>query len=98
MGTGGARVCRWSKVSMGEEEPTKGQQAHFNVLDGTRAVCRFPKNRFGLCDMAGNVWEWCFDRYERLYYERSPKRIQAARMRGCTACCVGGRGRMRRSI
>ena len=60
------------KFPWGNEEPTKGQQAHFDVLDGARPVCRFPKNTFGLCDMAGNVWEWCVDRYDRLYYERSP--------------------------
>ena len=67
-------LAEGAKFPWGEEEPAKGQQAHFNVLGGTRAVCRFPKNTFGLCDMAGNVWEWCFDRYERLYYERSPEK------------------------
>jgi len=39
----------------------------------TSPVGSFPTNGYGLCDMAGNVWEWCWDGIDSAdsYYSRS---------------------------
>lgn len=56
----------------GDDKPDR-QRALFNTPLGPGPGGSHPTNPFGLYDMAGSVSEWCSDRFERTYYERSPK-------------------------
>ncbi|NIO70675.1 MAG: SUMF1/EgtB/PvdO family nonheme iron enzyme [Anaerolineae bacterium] len=65
--------AEWEKAARGPEgflfpwgndwDPTQANVKE-SGLRGTAAVGSYPPNGYGLCDMAGNVWEWVDSPYE----------------------------------
>jgi formylglycine-generating enzyme required for sulfatase activity len=75
------------------DNPSKlGEYAWFDKNAGGRPqpVGRKLPNPWGLCDICGNVWEWCNDCYKVDYYQAAPRQDPTGPDSGETKVVRGG--------
>jgi formylglycine-generating enzyme required for sulfatase activity len=69
-----ARGTNHRKYPWGNREPDRNLANFNSIIDRYTPVGSYPEGAspYGVLDMAGNVWDWCWDWYNPKYYKKSP--------------------------
>ncbi|MEZ4865409.1 MAG: SUMF1/EgtB/PvdO family nonheme iron enzyme [Caldilineaceae bacterium] len=91
--------AQWEKACRGPDnsiypwsnEPPTAERLNFNNnVRGTKEVSSYTAGTYGLYDMAGNVWEWTADWYNKEYYQSSLDRNPMGPEEGILRTLRGG--------
>lgn len=87
-----ARGTDGREYPWGDQQPSSRYCSFDEQVGHTSDVGSYPAgvSPYGCHDMAGNVWEWCADRYGEDYYRKSPDRNPTGPSSGGSRVLRGG--------
>jgi formylglycine-generating enzyme required for sulfatase activity len=88
-----ANLADQSASRLGATWPSIGEWPDLDDGYGAHApIGTYAANAFGLCEVVGNLWEWCLDGSDELFYFHSPRLDPLAPWEGALTRVVRGGG------
>jgi formylglycine-generating enzyme required for sulfatase activity len=87
-----ARGTKGRRYPWGKEDPDDLRLNYAGKIGHPTPVGIYPRGNTpeGICDLAGNVWEWCWDTWDEKYYHHSPHENPSGPETGSSRVLRGG--------